>query len=78
MIFCLYNLYLAGDVELYSSNSDNSTPGEKQHESMHSSLLSCHLEYNCLPLVKPAKCLISFLLKSDYAYFKVDFIEHGQ
>lgn len=27
--FCLYYLYLAGDVGLYSSNSDNSTPGEK-------------------------------------------------
>ena len=31
MILCLYNLYLAGVMGLYSSNSDNSTPGEKQH-----------------------------------------------
>lgn len=71
-ISVLYNLYLAGEMGLYSSNSESPTPEEKQRESVHSSLLSCHLKYNYLPLVKPAKYLISFLLKNNYAYLQVD------
>lgn len=63
----LYSLCLAREVGifyfLFFCNSDNPTSKETQRESVHSCLLSCQFSYNCLPLAKPAKGLISFIKK---------------
>lgn len=75
----LYSLCLAREVGIFFSNLDNPTSEEKQRESVHSCLLSCQFSHNCLPLAKPAKCLISFLIKkNNCAYLQVDLMYCAQ